>query len=91
MTSAYVRLDYSSIERPFTIEGRDAHCGGTEYWTIARLSETDARLLVQEGLPWRNGEPDWDKHYHTIERMKAERDKKIAERRLAELDAKDIT
>lgn len=85
MADAYVRVDYSSIEKPFIIEGRIAHCGGTDYWTIARLNEDNARLLTQEGLPWRHQPPDWDKHCKIIERMKAERDVNAAEKRLKEL------
>jgi hypothetical protein len=85
MIEAYVDATYMSIEKPFEIVARLAHCGGTEKWTIAFISEDNARILVQSGLSWKNGEPDWEKHYHRIETMKAERDLKSAQKRLAEL------
>ena len=86
MSEAYVRPCYQSIEKPFVIEGRFSHCGGTDKWIIARVSEDDAKLLIESGLDWAHGSgPDWAEHYKKIAIMEAERDKANAEKRLAEL------
>ena len=89
MAEAYIRVSYFSIEKPFVIEAREAHCGGTEHWTIAYLSESNARILVANGLGWRHGdEPDWEKHYSHIALMRAEKDKRDAETRIIGLKEK---
>lgn len=86
MVEAYVRADYLSIEKPFIIEGREHTYGETERWTIARVSTGSAKLIVENGLSWWNGEePDWDAHDKRIALMKAQRDKAEAEKRIAAL------
>lgn len=85
MTSVHLKICYLSLEKPFLLIGRSAHCGGTDYWTICRLNEDDTRLLHKEGISWLYGEPDWENHYKRIQLYKAERDKKEAEKRIEEL------
>jgi hypothetical protein len=85
--SAYIRAEYNNLEKPFIIEGRDAHCGGTDYWTIARLTEDNARLLLDEGLPMRDSDFDWGKHWEKMELYRARRDAKVAADKLAALEA----
>lgn len=80
--SAYLIASYRSIAKPFEIQGRHAHCGGTDKWTIAYIDENDARLLAENGLRWGAGEPDWARHYNVIQTMRAKRDLADAQNRL---------
>ena len=87
MISAELRIDYLNLDKPFLLIRREHHCGGTDYYTICRLHEDDARLLAKEGISWLLGEPDWEKHYKDLELYKAEREKKKLEERIEELKA----
>lgn len=90
MSSAVLRVDYNgNLDKPFLLIERNAHCGGTEYDTICRLTESHARLLSEEGIRWLYGEPDWVKHYRKMEILLAERDVREAEKRLAALKAEE--
>ena len=91
MTEAYIKAEYLSADKPFTIEGRESHCGGTDYWTIAMINTENARLLVESGMSWRHGEePDWEKHHAKIKRMFAENDLKKAQKALDELNKEAV-
>lgn len=91
MPSAYVRPDYDNLDRPFIIMGRNHDLGGTDYWTIARVSEDDALVLVASGLRWWMGEPDWEEHHRRIEKLRLLRTVAAAEKRLAELKEQEKT
>lgn len=88
MISAELIADYRSIEKPFCLIERHAHCGGTDYATICRLSDEHARLLASEGISWLYGEPDWQKHHDKIAMLQAEKTKAEAEERIAALTSK---
>lgn len=88
----YIALNYLSVSKPFELVGRSPHCGGTETWTIARLSRSDAQLLAQEGVAWHlNKEPDWVEFYRAMERLEAEADVRTAKKRLDALTASQET
>jgi hypothetical protein len=84
MVSAYIRPCYLNLDKPFIIEGRIHDLGGTVYWTIARLTEDDARLLVDEGLNWRDV-IDWEKHWYKLEILKLEKQQNEIANKLKEL------
>lgn len=90
--SVHIRPDYTTdnIDKPFILEGRRHDMVETSYWTISRLSEDNARLLVSEGLRWRYGEPDWEEHYRRIELIKARKDEADAKKRIAELEPANV-
>lgn len=89
-TSVYVKAYYTSIEKPFSLEVRHSHCGGTDWHTICRLDLNDAQTLVKEGgLSWWMSEPDWGEHFKKIKRMEAERNIRNAQKTIQELDAKE--
>lgn len=85
MADAYIVATYQSLKKPFSIIGRQSHCGGTDKWTIAFIDEDDARLLVENGMSWRWGqEPDWAEHYNKMKRLNLEATIRKAEKELAE-------
>jgi len=88
MLSAHIVVDYNNLDKPFRLIERQAHCGGTEYGTICRLSEDHARLLSIEGITWLYGEPDWSAHYDKLDLYRAEKEKSDVEKRIAELTAR---
>ncbi len=60
----------------------------TEHFTICRLTESDAELLVSKGIGWRHGrEPDWPEYFAKLELLQAEEVVRAAKSRLAELKA----
>ena len=87
MTDVYIRAEYQSIERPFCLEGREHTMAETIKWTICSLSADNARLLSENGIGWRDGEPDWVVHAQKIALMQAQKDKADAEKRIAKLEA----
>lgn len=88
-TSAVIQATYLSVEKPFELIERSAHCGGTDYFKICMLDDDQARLLAAEGIQWFLGEPDWGEHYRKIEKMKAQKQLHQAQKRLDELASQE--
>jgi hypothetical protein len=84
-TSVHITLDYKSIEKPFQLRGRVHDLGGTDYWTITRLTLDEAQLLHRYGVPWWDKAPDLMELHRRLSLMEAERDKRKAEERIAAL------
>ena len=89
--SVHIQLDYLSIEKPFRLMGRVHDLGGTDYWTICRLSKENAILLVEKGIGWWRGEPNWTEFYRKLNILKAERDIRVAQEKLKALEERDNT
>jgi hypothetical protein len=83
--SVYLTENHTSIAKPFSLRVRTFEGIEVEWRCITDLTANDAKLLTKECIPWKDNEPDWDKHNNRIAIMMAERDKAAAEKRLAEL------
>lgn len=58
MTDLIVRPTGMPAPRDYMLQLREAHCGGTDYETIAYISEQTAREIVDAGAPyWLHGDP----------------------------------
>lgn len=70
MHIAFLKAVYISPEKPFSIKGMDVLSNPWKTWNIAFISEDNARVLADMGIPWEDGEPNWRKHRKKIKQMK---------------------
>ena len=73
MSDIYIKENYLSIEKPFTLSRRYYNGNEVEWYRIAFLYEEDAKELSSRGVPWWDKEPNWTDHEARIERMKAKK------------------
>jgi hypothetical protein len=67
----YIVENTTSAAKPFTLQKRITNMAETDITDICNLSITNAKLLVECGIPWRYGkEPDWEKLEQRLNSMR---------------------